>query len=216
MSTILRAFLVAFWLKSMDKTDFFNRWAPSYDWLLPSIFYQAVHVRMLDYVKLFPNMAILEVGCGTGKLLKRLAQQVPSGTAVGVDLSGGMIEQAQRKASLSDRLKFIQADVTALPFEAATFDAAFCTISFLHYPDPVRALQEISRVLKVGGHFYLADFTPPRGANAPTHLPGELPGGVQFYSAQAREALGEKAGLVGDRHEYLLGPVMMTQFTRQG
>jgi ubiquinone/menaquinone biosynthesis C-methylase UbiE len=198
----------------MNKTEFFNRWAPSYDWLLPSVFYQAVHVRLLDYVQLPPAATVLEMGCGTGKLLNRLAQSTPSLIGIGVDLSSGMIEQAKRKTPFGDRLQFIEANVTALPFDGAEFDAVFCSISFLHYPDPDRALREVARVLKPGGQFYLADFTPPHWATSETILRDVSPEGVRFYNAQAREALGERAGLSGDRHVYLLGPVMMSQFTR--
>lgn len=198
----------------MNKAEFFNRWAPSYDWLLPSVFYQAVHVRMLDYIQLLPAATVLEVGCGTAKLLNRLARTMPSMTGVGVDLSSEMLVQARRKTPCGDRLQFIQADVTALPFEAASFDIAVCSISFLHYPEPELALGEIARVLKQNGKFYLADFTPPKWANAEAITRNISPGGVRFYHAQTREALGAKAGLACDRHVYLLGPVMMSEFTR--
>ena len=199
----------------MNKTEFFNRWAPNYDWLLPSVFYQAVHVRMLEYVQLPPEATVLEIGCGTGKLLNRLAQLNPSLIGIGVDLSSGMVAQAQRKTSFGDRLQFIEANVTALPFDNAEFDAAFCSISFLHYPDPDRAFAEVARVLKPGSQFYLADFTPPNWATSDTILRTVSPAGVRFYNAQAREALGQQAGLICDRHAYLLGPVMMSQFTRR-
>lgn len=198
----------------MDKADFFDRWAPSYDWLLPSVFYQAVHVRLLDYVQLPASATVLELGCGTGKLLNRIAQSWPKVHGFGIDLSSEMIAQAQAKTQERDRLQFLQADVIELPFEAATFEAAFCAMSFLHYPDPVGALRAIARVLKPGGQFYLADFTPPQWANPSVTLRPISPGGVRFYQDTARAALGQQAGLRCDRHVYLLGPVMMSQFTQ--
>ena len=197
----------------MDKTEFFDRWAPHYDTLLPSVFYQAVHVRLLDYVNLPAAAQVLEVGCGTGKLLNRLAQRYPTLTGVGVDLSREMVAQAQQRTAHGDRLQFCQDDVTALRFAPATFDAVFCAISFLHYPDPVAALRAIAAVLKPHGHFYLADFVPP-GWGPEIWRPGISPGGVAFYSAAARADLAVQAGLRCDRHRHLLGPVMMTQFSR--
>jgi ubiquinone/menaquinone biosynthesis C-methylase UbiE len=178
------------------------------------VFYQAVHVRLLDYVQLPSDATVLEIGCGTGKLLNRLAQSNPSLVGIGVDLASGMVDQAKRKTPFGDRLQFIEANVTALPFDDAEFDAVFCAISFLHYPDPDRALSEVARVAKPGGRFYLADFTPPNWAPSDTILHDVSPAGVRFYNAQARAALGERAGLSCDRHAYLLGPVMMSQFTR--
>ena len=197
----------------MDKVEFFDRWAPHYDTLLTSVFYQAVHVRLLDHVTLPATAQVLEVGCGTGKLLNRLAQRYPTLTGVGVDLSPEMVTQARKRTMYGDRLQFCQHDVTALPFAPQTFDAAFCTISFLHYPDPVAALRAIAAVLKPDGHFYLADFVPPPGWGPEVWRPGISPGGVAFYSAAARADLAAQAALRCDRHGHLLGPVMMTQFS---
>jgi len=197
----------------MDKIEFFDRWAPHYDTLLPSVFYQAVHVRLLDEVELSAAPHGLEVGCGTGKLLNRLAAHYPDLTGVGLDLAAGMIAQAQKSTSCSDRLQFRQGDVTALPFAPHSFDAVFCSISFLHYPDPVAALKSIATVLKPTGHFYLADFAPPTWWGSEVYRPAISPGGVAFYSAAAREHLGTQAGLRCDRHVHLLGPVLMTQFS---
>jgi len=197
----------------MDKTEFFDRWAPHYDTLLPSVFYQAVHVRLVDEVELPAQAQVLDVGCGTGKLLNRLAQCWPDLTGSGLDLAAGMITQAQRATPHGDRLQFRRGDVTALPFPPHTFDAVFCSISFLHYPDPVAALKSIAAVLKPMGRFYLADFAPPTWFTSQVWRPGISPGGVAFYSATAREQLGERAGLRCDRHRHLLGPVLMTQFS---
>ena len=198
----------------MNKVDFFDLWAPSYDWLLPSVFYQAVHARLLDYVQLPEPARVLDIGCGTGKLLNRLARAIPNVTGVGIDFASGMIEQAALKTPYPDRLQFVQGDVTKLPFEASTFSGIFCSISFLHYPEPAQALREIARVLQLGGYFYLADFAPPPWAQSDTVIRGFTPNGVRFYNAKARENLGYAAGLQCDRHDYLLGPVMLTRFSR--
>jgi len=197
----------------MDKQTFFDRWAPIYDVLLPSVFYQAVHVRLLEYVTLPESAQVLDVGCGTGKLLHRLAQRSPTLSGVGLDLSPGMLTQARQSTQDGDRLQFIEGNVTEATFAPQSFDAAFCCISFLHYPDPLAALRAIAPLLKPTGHFYLADFTPPAWMGQDITHRGITPAGVTFYSATARAELGEQAGLQCDRHEYLLGPVMMTQYS---
>ncbi len=197
----------------MNKAEFFDRWAPSYDCLLPSVFYQAVHQRLLESVTLPAQPHVLEVGCGTGKLLNRLADRNPHLTGIGVDIATAMLAQATRKTPHRDRLQFQLANVENLPFADQCFDGVFCAISFLHYPDPVAALRSVARVLKPTGTFYLADFTPPKWSATATVERGITPGNVCFYTAQGREQLAADAGLVCDRHVYLLGPVMLSCLT---
>ena len=64
--------------KTSVKQTFFDLWAPSYDWLFPSIVYQAIHKRLLEYVDLSNSANVLDLGCGTGKLLHRLAVNFPT------------------------------------------------------------------------------------------------------------------------------------------
>jgi ubiquinone/menaquinone biosynthesis C-methylase UbiE len=80
-----------------NKQWFFDRWAPNYDCLLTTVFYQAVHKRLLDYAELGDQANILDLGCGTGRLLDRIAKQFPTVTATGVDLSNEMIYQARSR-----------------------------------------------------------------------------------------------------------------------
>ena len=82
-------------------------------------------MRLVDEVELPAQAQVLDVGCGTGKLLNRLAQCWPDLTGSGLDLAAGMITQAQRATPHGDRLQFRRGDVTALPFPPHTFDAVF-------------------------------------------------------------------------------------------
>lgn len=63
---------------SSQKQQLFDRWAPNYDWIFPSVVYQAIHKRLLEYVKLPNQSNILDLGCGTGRLLDRLAVKFPT------------------------------------------------------------------------------------------------------------------------------------------
>ena len=89
---------------------------------------------------------LLDVGCGTGHHLKAL--RVRGYHAVGVDGSGAMLAEARgvdRSAPLA------QADVTALPFRSASFDAALSVEVHRYLADPLPLLREIGRVLRPGG-----------------------------------------------------------------
>jgi ubiquinone/menaquinone biosynthesis C-methylase UbiE len=193
-----------------QKQKLFDLWAPSYDWLLPSVFYQAVHQRLLEYIQLSEHPDVLDLGCGTGRLLRRLAAQFPTLQGTGLDLSPEMLHQAQNRNDCP-RLTFVQGNAESLPFAEAQFEAAFSTFSFLHYPHPEQVLSEVSRVLKPSGRFYLVDFTV--GALS-QQSQVKLPGAIQFYSREARKRLGEAVGLRCYNHYHLLGPVLLTIFEK--
>jgi ubiquinone/menaquinone biosynthesis C-methylase UbiE len=193
------------------KTQFFDRWAPSYDWLLPSVFYQAIHLRLLDYVQLSDSANVLDIGCGTGRLLNRLAQTYPHLQGTGLDLSPEMLRQARLGNCHGDRLHFVRGVSHTLPIEDEQFAAVFSTISFLHYPDPQRVLREIYRVLQPQGRFYWVDYTTPFGTWWSQSFSVAK---MQFYSAQAREQMGQQAQLRREHHQYLLGPILLTTLVK--
>ena len=115
---------------------------------------------------------ILDLCCGTGDLtisLARLAQYLPEIT--GVDFSQPMLEMAKRKAALSAKsgnIRFIQADVSLLPFPNGYFDCVSISFAFrnLTYKNPMALnyLGEILRVLKPGGEFIIIESSQPRSA----------------------------------------------------
>ncbi|HEY9876748.1 MAG TPA: class I SAM-dependent methyltransferase, partial [Candidatus Obscuribacterales bacterium] len=119
-----------------NKEKFFDLWAPNYDFLFLSVFYQAVHKRLLEYVNLPDRANVLDIGCGTGRLLDRLATQFPQMRGTGLDLSTEMLHQARERNRHHPRLIYIQGNAEALPFADGQFDAVFNTLSFLHYPKP--------------------------------------------------------------------------------
>lgn len=193
------------------KTRVFDQWAPNYDWLFTTVFYQAVHQRLLSYVNL-PNdlpTAALDMGCGTGKLLNRLASQYSQLQGTGLDLSPEMLRQARQGNCHRPRLIFVHGASEAMPFADNQFHAAFSTISFLHYPDPQQVFIEMGRVLKPGGQFYLVDYTAFFGVGTQQNIAG-LGGPMHFYSPQQRETLAMNAGLTCTGHHSLLGPVLLS------
>jgi ubiquinone/menaquinone biosynthesis C-methylase UbiE len=192
------------------KAKFFDWWAPNYDFLLTTVFYQAVHKRLLEYVELPEQPNVLDLGCGTGRLLHRLATQFPTLQGTGVDLSPEMLRQAQQGNKHGNRLTYTQGNAESLPFGDCEFDAVFNTISFLHYPHPQQVFAEVSRVLRPNGRFYLADYIARETTR--TGYCFFSPGGIRFYSRQQREQFGIETGLECLGHYYLLGAVVLTVF----
>ena len=193
-----------------NKEKFFDRWAPNYDFLLTTVVYQAIHKRLLEYVELPDQPNVLDLGCGTGRLLNRLATQFPTLQGIGLDLSAEMLRQAQQRNQHGLRLAYRQGNAESLPFADGEFDAVFNTISFLHYSNPQQVFSEVSRVLRPSGRLYLVDWTAREETGA-LYIPFS-PGGIRAYSPQRREKIGVAAGLECLGHHYLLGPVLLTVF----
>ena len=191
-----------------DKQNFFDFWAPNYDILFTTPFYQAVHKRMLIYADFPADGHVLDLGCGTGKLLKRLGKLYPELTGIGLDFSPKMIAQAKTKNIYGDRLTFILGNAEDQPFDDNTFDTVFNTISFLHYPNPVKVLAEVQRVLKPDGKFYLADYG--KSELLPRRSCPFLLGGLHFYSRAERTEMGNQVGLELVVHHYLMLGVLLT------
>ena len=100
---------------------------------------------------------ILDVGCGTGYLLGRLAAWAPQAEVLaGIDAAPVMIEAA-RHAVADVRLRFVVGVAEQLPWPAASFDLVVSTTSFDHWADQRAGLAQCARVLAPGGCLVLAD-----------------------------------------------------------
>jgi ubiquinone/menaquinone biosynthesis C-methylase UbiE len=75
----------------------------------------------------------------------------------GVDLAPEMIRRAAELARAVENVRFLVADSEQLPFGDGTVTAVLCSNSFHHYPDPLRAVREMGRVLASGGWLVIGD-----------------------------------------------------------
>lgn len=91
---------------------------------------------------------VLEIGCGTGLILKEIAPVARS--AVGIDISPGMLSKAQARG-----LQVVEASATELPFSDASFDTVYSFKVLAHVRDIQQAMSEVSRVLRPGGNAVL-------------------------------------------------------------
>jgi ubiquinone/menaquinone biosynthesis C-methylase UbiE len=99
---------------------------------------------------------ILDVGCGTGYLLRQLAVRCPNAELTGIDPAPAMIEAA-RAAAGEDRLRLLAGTAEELPWPAGTFDLVVSTTSFDHWADQRAGLAQCARVLAPGGWLVLTD-----------------------------------------------------------
>ena len=100
---------------------------------------------------------VLDVGCGTGLLLRLLAGRLPGAEElVGIDAASGMIDVAESKAD-DPRLGFSVGLAEHLPYPEQSFDLVVSTTSFDHWEDQIVGLRECARVLAPSGHLVLTD-----------------------------------------------------------
>ena len=109
-----------------------------------------------------PGDAVLDACCGTGDLA--LAGERAGGKVTGVDFSERMLERARAK---SQTVEWVHADVTALPFEDASFDAVTVGFGIRNVPDLEAGLAELGRVLRPGGRIACLEITRPSGILRP-------------------------------------------------
>ena len=125
--------------------------------------------ELVDGLRLHGDERILDLGCGRGAVLLSAARRLTTGHAVGVDIwsrtdqSGNSPRRAKENSEIEDvqdRVALTTADMTALPFPAATFDVVVSNVA-IHNIRGLRrrliAVDEAVRVLRPGGRLLIAD-----------------------------------------------------------
>lgn len=123
-------------------------------------FYETRHrpwAGAVELPEIPPGSLVLETGCGGGRLLLALGRHRTDLAVVGIDVARASL------APLAAHFKgaLLQADVSALPFRNAIFDAVLCRHVLGHLPEPGRkaAASEMLRVLKGGGSLFFEGFS---------------------------------------------------------
>ncbi|WP_442941333.1 methyltransferase domain-containing protein [Nocardia sp. NBC_00403] len=112
-----------------------------------------------DALALQPGERAVDIGSGSGSEVLAFADAVgPTGTAIGVEPDPHLLAAAERRAAQAgSTAKFHSGDAYGLPFGADSFDAALCERVFQHLTAPIRAANEIARVLRPGGRVVVVD-----------------------------------------------------------
>jgi len=102
----------------------------------------------------------VDLGCGAGQLVMEMARKAPGLHMTGIDLSQKMLadaRQAAQRLGLEDRVDFRLGNVEQIPFPDQSLDLVISTASLHHWTDPMKVLNEVDRVLKPGGAYYVLD-----------------------------------------------------------
>lgn len=132
-----------------------------YDSIIAKMFTPWAH-DLIDRLAPSPGCAALDVACGPGTVSRVLAKRIGlHGRVVATDISPAMLEIATSKPADSESatIDWINAPVTPLPFPDSAFDIVTCQQGLQFFPDKMRALAEMRRVLRAGGSLGVAVWT---------------------------------------------------------
>jgi len=150
----LHGFLFA---ENMERLkDYFDRHASSWDEMLNYNERTSKLSEVVSWFRLAEGHWVLDVGTGTGILLPLIRQAIgPKGMLIGFDFSFKMLEKAKLRQCPGGKI-LINATVESLPFQSGIFDQIICFSALPHFPNKLKALLEMARVLKSGGSLYIA------------------------------------------------------------
>jgi SAM-dependent methyltransferase len=153
----------------------------------------------LKHVKIEHTFTVLDVGCGGGRTMSKLARQVVQGRVFGIDYSKDMIEcskEENQRLVNQGRVGLIQGAVEKMSFPNDLFDLVTAIETYYFWPNLPGAFQEIKRVLKQGGKLLIVSEMIKDGkyevANAETIAKAH----VKLFSMQEIEDMLYSAGFI--------------------
>src|SRR5687768_4642878 len=154
------------------------------------------NIWTVEVLKPQPEDKILEIGFGPGIAIQQVAYYVTQGLVAGIDFSQTMVSVAKQHNAAAVRSGLVDlryADVIQIPFANATFNKAYSIHSIYFWQQPLPALREIHRVLKVGGTLILTILPKEKwNINHPEMVVGTPE--CTPYSAKDLETLLQQAG----------------------
>jgi arsenite methyltransferase len=183
----------------------FNRWAQSGRGDGMEQDHLPITLPVIARMRLSAADTVLDVGCGSGWLSRRISKLVPQGRVVGMDISDQMIRVARRTSLDHENVLFVTGEVAAIPWESHFFNQAISVESAYYWPDPASGVREIHRVLGSEGAAWILinyyrdnPYCHQWGARlaVPTHL----------LSAEQWAALFRLAGFRTVSHERVVDP----------
>ncbi len=129
----------------------FNRWAAAGRGEEMGEEHAAISAGMLAQMQFRSNDKILDVGCGAGWLSGILADKVPQGQVVGMDVADEMVRRARQRYAGRANMMFIVAGVEDIPWDENFFNKIISIESAYYWPDPAQGCREMLRVLQPAG-----------------------------------------------------------------
>ncbi|GIF47713.1 methyltransferase family protein [Asanoa ferruginea] len=113
------------------------------------------NLRLRAAAAVGPHDRVLDIGCGGGQTTREAAEAAVNGSAVGVDISPRLLEQARARSAGLPNVAFEQADAQVHPFQRASFDVCISRFGTMFFADPVAAFSNIALALRPGARLVL-------------------------------------------------------------
>ncbi len=139
----------------LELCEEFNRWAEAGRAEEMEQHHVPIVEPTLALMDLRPADHILDVGCGSGWLVRRLAALVPKGSVTGIDVSDQMIRRSQLANGAVPNARFILGTAEAIPAPSDSFTKVLSVESAYYWHDPARALSEIFRIVRPSGSAWI-------------------------------------------------------------
>jgi ubiquinone/menaquinone biosynthesis C-methylase UbiE len=112
--------------------------------------------QMVERLDIRPGSMVLDIGTGTGVFIPYMLHSIgcEGGKILALDIAEEMLHQARAK-SFNGAVAYLNADVAYIPLLEESVDSVVCYSSFPHFQDKEKALAEICRVVKRGGHLFI-------------------------------------------------------------
>jgi len=188
--------------KSKKSIEFFDCWAQSYDsFVFRGFLYWAQH-KVAQELGFMHQENLLDVGCGTGRLIETVLNNTLVASVYGVDVSREMLRQSRDRVGKTKKVTLLKVAVEELTefLPKEHFHNVACNTAFHHFCDPLVALIEMRKVLKPGGKLIISDmdFPPLLFMNILWKLE---PGFVKMYNKDEWKEMLEAAGLKFVSHD---------------
>jgi SAM-dependent methyltransferase len=151
---LLAILLVAVTLSTVNQVRKPTKWVGRFVLWMMNLSHSSLTDWGLTHVRIEEHFTILDVGCGGGRTIQKLAAMATKGMIYGVDYAEGSViaSRAKNAPSIqSGQVEVQQASVSRLPFPEGRFDLVTAVETQYYWPDPVNDMREILRVLKPGG-----------------------------------------------------------------
>jgi SAM-dependent methyltransferase len=133
----------------------FNRWAEAGRGEGMEEDHLPITLPVLDLMQIAPTDNVLDIGCGAGWLSRLLADRVPEGRVIGMDISDEMVRRARRAAADLGNVMFVVGSAAEIPWDANFFTRAISVESAYYWPNPAAAMKEIFRVMREDGSAWI-------------------------------------------------------------
>lgn len=131
---------------------FYRVFSKVYDLLNIHFYTDSMRNEVAELAEINQGSCVLDVGCGTGYTTEAILRKLETGEVIGIDLTPQQLSKAARKLKPGKvELSLSRGDAENLPFKDESFDAIVSVGALEYFPNPKKALEEMTRVVKPRG-----------------------------------------------------------------